>query len=176
MDWKQKMVQLIARAHKVVILGIGNELMADDGAGSRIASELRALLPERNGEKILRIINASTAPENFTGVIKAEDPDLILMIDSVDLGERAGVVTVQDSKGMHSPIHSTHTLPLSSLAQYLEQTTQAKVVALGIQAKTVNFGSPMSRAVLSSVQEVVHVLKEALSGKEFLSEPMAVSL
>jgi hydrogenase 3 maturation protease len=175
MDWKQKIVPLIRQTRKIVLLGIGNELMGDDGAGSRIASDLKASLPERRKTKVFRIINASTAPENFTGVIKAEDPDLILMIDSVDSGERAGVVTVQDSRGMHSPIHSTHTLPLSSLAQYLEQTTRAKVVALGIQAKTVNFGSPMSREVLSSVQEVVHVLKEALSGKEFLNEPMAVS-
>ena len=62
----------------------------------------------------------------------------------------------------HSPIHSSHTLPLSSLAEYLEQTTQASVIALGIQAEAVHFDSDVSDEVSSSIREVVSVLKEAL--------------
>jgi len=161
-DWKTKITLFIQRAHKILILGIGNELMADDGAGSRIAAELAMSLPRRKTSKTLRVIDAGTAPENFTGLIKRECPDLILMIDSVDSGERPGVVAFQDPKEMRSPMHSTHTLPLSSLAEYLEQSTRASVIVLGIQPGVVHFGFPLSDEVSSSIREVAHSITEAL--------------
>ena len=161
-DWKTKITLLMQRAQKILILGIGNELMADDGAGSRIAGELTRLLGRRKTPKPLRIIDAGTAPENFTGVIKKERPDLILMIDSVDSGERPGVIAFRDLNEMRSPMHSTHTLPLSSLAQYLEQSTRASVIVLGIQPGVVHFGLPLSDEVSSSIREVAHSITEAL--------------
>ena len=84
------------------------------------------------------------------------------MIDSVDSGEQPGAVTLRDPEAMRSPMHSSHTLPLSSLAGHLEHTTRARVIALGIQAKAVHFGSPLSPEVSCSVKEVVRVLGEAL--------------
>jgi len=160
--WKKTVIPLIQQAKKVVILGIGNDLMADDGAGSRIADELRTFLLPQKTAKALTIINASTAPENYTGVIRRQSPDLILMIDSVDAGKQAGAVTFRDPKKMRSPMPSSHALPLSSLAEYLESTTRARVIGLGIQAKRIHFGSPLSDEVSSSVREVVEVLGEAL--------------
>ena len=50
-----------------MLLGIGNRLRSDDGAGS--------LLAERLQDSEWHAIDGADIPENFTGIIKRENPD-----------------------------------------------------------------------------------------------------
>ena len=56
----------------IVLLGIGNPLHADDGAGPKLADMLA-------GTPGVTAFNCGTAPENFTGLVRRLDPDLLIL-------------------------------------------------------------------------------------------------
>jgi hydrogenase 3 maturation protease len=112
----------------------------------------------------LLIIEAGHAPENTTGEIRRFDPDLVLIIDAADMGEAPGTiqwVPAEDIDGMSA---STHSLPLSMLAQYLTLDLNCTVALLGIQSGSNNVSDNISPEVSQAVQEVVGELVALFSG------------
>jgi len=162
MNWKQEIEKALRNSRRVVVFGLGNEWMGDDGVGSLIAKELNAVSAGGGFRKELKAIAGGGSPENFTGLIRKESPEWILIIDAADMQRPPGEIALLSPQEMNCLVHSTHTIPISLLTEYLESTTGAKVAALGIQPKTIEFGVPLSKEVSSSIQEVVHVLKAAL--------------
>ena len=71
------------RPARVAILGVGNESNGDDGAGVRVVRELAARMPATPG---VLLIDAGTAPENFTGPLRRFRPELVIEIDAAHLG------------------------------------------------------------------------------------------
>jgi Ni,Fe-hydrogenase maturation factor len=55
---------------------------------------------------------------------------------------------------MHTMMHSTHTMPLSFLAAYLEKECGTRVIALGIQAGQINLEQPLTPGVAEAVEQV----------------------
>ena len=68
---------------KVVILGIGNTLRSDDGAGSILASRIRDKAP-------YIVYDCGASPENYLGKIVQDKPDTVLIIDAADFGAKPG--------------------------------------------------------------------------------------
>jgi hydrogenase 3 maturation protease len=86
---------------RIAILGIGNELNGDDAAGLWCARSFAALARcgERfgNKERVL-IIEAGPSPESFGGPLRRFAPDLVLLVDAAEMGERLG--TIADRLGL----------------------------------------------------------------------------
>ena len=139
-------------------MGVGNEMMGDDAAGSLAARELLRKLKIQDSKFKISIIETGTTPENFTGQIQRFGPDLVLVIDAADMEKPVGEIAFLDPAAMHSMMHSTHTMPLSFLAGYIGKVTGAKVIALGIQAGQINLDVPMNRTVAESVKQLVQFL------------------
>jgi hydrogenase 3 maturation protease len=129
----------------VVILGVGNELRGDDGVGVYIASRL-------NGKNV---INAGVAPENFVGKIKRMRPERIVIFDALDFGGRPGDVRIVDARKTEGLKVSTHSLPLSFFSKLFGKT---EIYVVGIQPKSNEFGSKMSREVKKSAEELIRKL------------------
>jgi hydrogenase 3 maturation protease len=162
MGWSEKAGQAIAGAAKIVIFGIGNEMMGDDAAGSLAARDLRMLLQGCPVGESLDIYVAGTNPENFSGLVRQKQPDLVIFIDAADMGRPVGEVAFLEAKDMHSMMHSTHTMPLSFLGSYLEKITGAKVIALGIQAGQIQLEVPMSPEAAASVKLIARFFDRTL--------------
>jgi hydrogenase 3 maturation protease len=160
-DWKDRLVEFVAAAEKIVLLGAGNDLMADDGAGCLVARRLKKRLTGKVPGRSFKVFDAGTAPENFTGLIRREEPDLVLLVDAANFGQRPGAVTVVEHGHFESSLPSTHSLPLSSMIRYLEDTTAAAIVVLLIQAGSAQLDGPMTPEVLRSVRDAVSVLARA---------------
>ncbi len=158
-DWRSKIEEEIGKCRRLVVLGIGNELMGDDGAGA-LASKLLGKYEFRNSNCEITVYKAGTTPENFTGPIGRLKPDLVLMLDAADMGLGAGQVAFLDPSSMGSMMHTTHNMPLSFLAGYIERTAGCRVAALGIQAANINLGAPMSPEVSAACRQVA----EAIAG------------
>jgi len=164
-EWQLKLTEHLAGARNIAVLGIGNEMMGDDAAGALLARELNHLRIQ-NSEFRIQVFETSTTPENFTGAIRKLQPDLVVMVDAADMNLEPGAVAFLDTKQMHTMMHSTHTLPLSFLAGYLEQMGTAKVIALGIQAGHIKLDQPMTREVAGSVKLIVKTFTDVLCGSK----------
>jgi hydrogenase 3 maturation protease len=173
MEWIQQLEQLLSPAQTIVVLGIGNEMMGDDAAGVLLVRDLKQLTISRIGARTLHLFETHTTPENFTGAIARAAPDLVLMIDSAEMGAPVGEVRVLDAATMGSMMHSTHTMPLSFLAGYITRTTKATVIAVGIQAGHIMLELPMSREVAASVKQTARLIAGILcdGGRESARAP-----
>jgi hydrogenase 3 maturation protease len=144
---------------RVAVLGIGNELRRDDGAGIVVARALRSLV---SANSRLLVIDAGPVPENFTGQLRRFEPSLVLIVDAAQLGELAGAVRCvswQRSSGFSA---STHSLPLHVLAGYLTAELGCEVLLLGIQPADIATGARLSAIVERSVEHLVIALANLL--------------
>ena len=146
------------RSTRVAIVGIGNELRGDDAAGVMVARALQ-LAVEADRDPPLFIIDAGTAPENFTGPLRRFEPDLVLLIDAAQMNEAPGSIRWidwQDTSGLSA---STHTLPPYLLAQYLVSELNCDVALIGIQPQGNEFSASLSLEVQRAVDEIVRTLE-----------------
>ena len=150
---------------RVAILGLGNEFGGDDSLGLLAARKIKQILPSDIGE--VEILETGIAPENFTGMLRNLLPSHVILIDSADMREKAGCVRVVNPDSIQEVLPTTHSLPLSMLANYIEQEIGAKVIILGIQPKQVSFSTEVSAEVRESVDEVARILRKSLDRKEF---------
>jgi hydrogenase 3 maturation protease len=145
----------IPRPARVAVLGIGNELNGDDGAGVRVVRELAARLPATPG---LLLIDGGVAPESYTGPLRRFQPDLVLEVDAAHLGEAPGTTRLVDWREADGLSASTHTLPPSVLASFLVAELGCQVSLIGIQPAVLDLNAPLSPAV----ERAVHQLADAL--------------
>ena len=139
----------------VVVMGIGNPCCGDDAAGSRVAQKIC-------GAPGVRVIDAQDVPENYLGQVVDQRPDTILLIDCVDLKSAPGSVALLDEDRTAAYWPSTHRVPVCQLMDYLERTTNARILLIAIQPQQTGFLQPMSAEVLSSVEVIADVLNEVL--------------
>jgi hydrogenase 3 maturation protease len=144
------------RQPRVAIIGIGNELNGDDGAGVLVVRKL----PKPDIQSNWLVIDAGPSPESFTGPLRKFQPDLVLFVDAAEMGEPAGTtawIKWQSTGGLSA---STHSLPLTVLAEFLVHEFTCQVAMIGIQPQQLEMGRPLSQAVKKSVTEAAACLSE----------------
>jgi hydrogenase 3 maturation protease len=132
---------------RVCVLGIGNRLKGDDGAGP-------ALIDRLAGHGKLHCLDAGVAPENYLEKIVALKPDTILLVDAVDFGGAAGSCRLFSAGEIAGGQLSSHALSLRMTCDYLQQRISARVFVLGIQPAQINMNQPLSAAVGSAVDKL----------------------
>jgi hydrogenase 3 maturation protease len=143
------------RPARVAIVGVGNTMRGDDGAGVLV---VRALAERLNGASDVLIIDGSTAPENFTGPLRRFRPDLVIEIDAAHLEQPPGTVAWVDWRDADGMSASTHTLPPSVLARFLTADLRCRVSLLGIQPATLEMGCSLSPEVAEAVARLAEQL------------------
>ena len=139
---------------KIILLGIGNELKKDDGIGNVIAREFKET------EKADFIsIPAETVPENFTSVIRKEEPDVLVIVDAAQMGLLPGEFRVLSKKRLDSEGFGTHGMPLSHLVSYLEDYA-SNIYFIGIQPKSVDMGDEISPEVEKGKKALIEIIKK----------------
>ncbi|UCE50082.1 MAG: hydrogenase 3 maturation endopeptidase HyCI [Phycisphaerales bacterium] len=138
----------------VVILGIGNANRGDDGVGPYLAERL-------TGRIDVEVINGEEIPERYTGVIRELNPDTIIILDAICIGEKAGAVAVLTAEDVSMAGYSTHNASIGLLMKYLQQETGAEVFLLGIQPGSTFYGSVMT----APVRETADVLYSMMVGE-----------
>jgi len=141
------------KERRIVLLGVGSELRSDDAAGVLVAQRVGAL-----GWPDVWTFLAGTAPENLTGDIKRLSPSHVIIVDAADMHCPPGTVSLLGPEETRGVSFSTHTLPLSVLAGYLETETGCVVIILGIQPLSLEFADAVSAEVLQAVEETVTAL------------------
>jgi hydrogenase 3 maturation protease len=148
------------RPARVAVVGVGNTMRGDDGAGILVVRALAARL--QDAPEVL-LIDGSTAPENFTGPLRRFRPDLVIEIDAAHLEQPAGTVAWVDWRDADGMSASTHTLPPSVLARFLSTDLGCQVSLLGIQPATLEMGCSLSPEVEAAVVRLTGALTKWLT-------------
>jgi hydrogenase 3 maturation protease len=140
-------------AGRVVVLGIGNELRSDDGAGSLVAQSLRERFPDA-------AFDGGQAPENQAGPIRRAGPGTVIVVDAADFGGAPGEVRVASAAAAAAGglTLGTHAPSIGTFMQALSESTGAAVHLVAIQAMTTAFGDAMTPGVAAAVADVTHEL------------------
>ena len=142
------------RPPRLAIVGIGQRLRGDGGAGPAVVGRLAGLLPDA----ALLLLDAGHAPENCLGPIIRFHPDAILLIDAARGGRAPGTIVWLRPEEADGHGGSTHTLSLAMLAGYLAAESGAAVHILGIEPANVAFGEGLSPAVERAVANAAATL------------------
>jgi hydrogenase 3 maturation protease len=142
---------------KLVLVGVGNPLWGDDGAGPALAHRLEGKIPAL-------LVDGGEVPEHYWGTIVAYGPQTILVIDAIDWGDTPGSVAILDRVQEKGFPLSTHRIPLNLFLDLLRKETGADVFVLGIQPARVAFGSSMSLKIQKTLDLLEDVFSDLLLG------------
>jgi hydrogenase maturation protease len=148
-------------AAKTVVLGLGNVLHADDGAGAQAISRLRgdARIP-----KDVSLLEGGTLGLELLPYVW--DCSRLIVIDAVDVGEAPGTLVRLSGEELNSlPGNSSvHQLGVSDLLVALRVLAdrQPTVVLLGVQPGNTDWSTELSPAVAAAMDFLVEAAVQEL--------------
>lgn len=143
----------IRPGRKVAVLGIGSTLRSDDAAGMYFVE----LLGRRVQKENVLLLAGSTAPENFTGVLKNFAPEILFIVDAAYMGLSPGETGLVPAADIGGVSFSTHMLPLPIMLEYLRSEMSLAVVFIGIQPFCTEQGFAMGDAVKQGTERLVEL-------------------
>ena len=156
MDFESQLSNFLNDCEKLIVLGVGNELKSDDGAGPFIVKKLKQQDIEN---KNLLFIDAKTVPENFTGKIRKENPTHLIIVDACLMGGRPGDMKIVDKNDFADIGISTHSMSLAFFVRYLEKDTEFRIIFVGIEPETMDWGAEPTEIVKKAADEFIETLK-----------------
>lgn len=154
---KEDLVEFLKAYKKLVIMGIGNDIRGDDGIGPYIVERIKNLESSN-----ISILNATTAPENFTGKIRKIDPTHIIIVDAIIMNECPGKIKLVKKEEVAGVSISTHSMSLSYLVNYLELEKPYNILFIGIEPESMELHQGLSPLVKSSSDEIINIFTEIL--------------
>ncbi|MEE1337234.1 MAG: hydrogenase maturation peptidase HycI [Methanobrevibacter sp.] len=156
MGFESQLNNFLIDCEKLIVLGVGNELKSDDGVGPFIIKRLK----EENVENSnLLFIDAGTVPENFTGKIRKENPTHLIIVDACLMDSNPGDMKIVDKDEFANIGISTHSMSLSFFVRYLEKDTEIRIIFVGIEPETMDWGVKPTPNVEKSADEFIETLK-----------------
>jgi len=142
---------------RLVVLGIGNPLRGDDAVGLRIIQNLMGKVPDD-----VLLLECEMVPENYLSKIEQFKPTHVLMVDAAQLNEEAGASRLISVKEIAGTALSTHTLPLSFLAEIIQQNVGADVMLFGVQPESIEFREGLSSKLQEASREIADLITEVV--------------
>ena len=142
------------RGSSTVIVGIGNTLKGDDGAGPLVCERLK------QAKTSAGLIDAGTVPENYIQKIIKKAPRTLLVIDAIDFGAEAGKIRIFESGQLNSHVISTHTLSPRLFVDMIGRSIQVDVYFVGVQPEQTRLGESISAAVSRAIEQLSSAIAE----------------
>ena len=142
------------RGSKTVIVGIGNTLKGDDGAGPLVCQQLR------RAKVRAELIDAGNVPENYIQLIIKKAPQNLLIIDAIDFEASPGTISIFKPEQLNSSVFSTHVLSPRLFVDMVCQNIKVDVYFVGIQPAQTQIGQSVSAEVNQAIQWLTHTLTE----------------
>jgi hydrogenase maturation protease len=142
-----------AESRGVLVLGIGNVLLTDEGAGVHAVRRLSHEIGELRGAQC---IDGGTL--SFTLAPDIEECDALIVIDAAEMGQAPGSVAVFEGEGMDRFLgdggrRSAHELGLLDLmaAAALARGLPSRRALIGIQAECFGWGLDPTERVRAGI-------------------------
>ena len=148
----------------VLVLGVGNALLGDDGAGLLVLAEL-----ERDAEKWadqVEFLDGGT--QGLALLDRIANRRVLLVLDAVALGAEPGTVHVlrgwKHAGGRASTAHESNVAELLQASTLLGECPE-QVTVIGIEPARIATGIGVSDAVAKAVSEAAAAARHELAGE-----------
>jgi hydrogenase 3 maturation protease len=132
---------------RILFVGIGNLLKTDDGVGVYISSGIR------NTSRI-SALTVEVSIENYIGKINSLDPDILVLIDCVDMKSSPGYSKLMPVSQIEDMTFNTHSISLRRLSDFFKM----EVYLMGIQPEKVDFGENISYIVKEEADKIINFI------------------
>ena len=129
---------------RILFVGIGNLLKMDDGVGVYISSRIRNI----SGISSLTV---EVSIENYIGKINSLNPDILVLIDCVDMKLPPGSCKLIPVSQTEDLTFNTHNISLRRVSDFFEM----EVYLMGIQPEKIDFGENMSYIVKEEADKII---------------------
>ena len=144
---------------RILVLGIGNTLLGDEGVGVASLDVLGAALAGHADRADIEFLDGGTL--SFTLAVPIAECDALLVIDAAELGREAGAVAsfagdaMDGFVGSHRKrsVHEVSLIDLMAISQ-LGGCWPAQRALIGVQPAFVGWADTLSAPVQASLQEV----------------------
>jgi hydrogenase maturation protease len=155
----------------ILVMGIGNLLLQDEGAGVRAVEEF-----ERRFEtpECVELLDGGTSGIELLRYIQGRD--VLILIDVVRNGEPCGTLTRfegEDVPALFQKKISPHQLGISDLlaTSRLTDTMPEKVVLFGIEPKSIDTGLELTAEVSGNIFALTELIADELRALGLRVEP-----
>lgn len=142
------------RGRRFGVVGVGNVLRGDDGAGPEVIARLE-------GKVSLPVVDASEVPENYGGWVVREGLESVLFIDAIDFGGTPGEFRIIPLEKLLVSASSTHRLSLHYVIKYLKEEWDGNPLLVGVQPKSLELGTSLSAEVTAGVELLADAIARA---------------
>lgn len=155
-----------SEAVKALVLGIGNTLLGDEGAGVHAVRALQASQPPRPG---VEFMDGGTL--SFSLATAIEESDHLIVIDAAEMGDRPGTVRLFANEEMdrflgsnrrHS-VHEVGLLDLVALAHLAGRLPRQRAL-IGIQPQQLDWSETTSAAVTLAIPAACAIAIDLVRG------------
>ncbi len=143
--------------NKVVIIGIGNLLLMDEGIGVHVINELEKYDLPRN----LELYDGGTGGFKLTDLMHGAG--MVVFVDAVETGKVPGTVTIfklEDVRSVYPKkkysLHDTDLIEVIKIAELLDNPPEIEVV--GVQPKTINYGTALTKELVDSMSNIINTV------------------
>ncbi len=147
-----------------LILGVGNTLLRDDGAGVHVATQLKAAGVECGA---VRVLDAGTL--GFALLPEVQDCTALIVVDAARAGHAPGTVTVREGDAMDAfvcrrgrSVHDVGVADLLAMAR-LSGHLPAQRALVGIEPAAVEWGVGCTPAVKNALPIAAARVRELLA-------------
>jgi len=151
----------MTKVQDVLILGIGNILLKDEGVGVHVVRKLKEFhLPDN-----VEVIDGGTAGLDLTDFIA--DRKKVIVIDTVKAGEKPGTIYRLTEKNLNikpKAVMSFHEIDFLH-ALYLSEVLGNKpeeTIVIGIEPKDMNDGIELSPEIEERIPKIIEVVMKEL--------------
>jgi hydrogenase maturation protease len=146
---------------KILVLGLGNPILSDDGVGFVLVDELQKIIKDKN------VIFEKISLAGMEVLETMLDYDKVILLDSIQLGDEPGKVHQLTEDDIHLTQHtSTHDLGFKTVLdlgkQYYSDRMPKQLLIYGIEAKdVVTFSESLTPQVKEKIPDILtKILKE----------------
>ena len=152
---------------EILILGVGNLLLSDEGVGVHVANELMKMdLPPG-----VMVVEGGTEGFRLLNVIT--EADRLIVVDAVRGGGAPGSIYRFDINevrncppGFKTSVHQIGILEVIDLSGLIGKTPQTTVI--GIEPKSLKMGMELSPEIKAKIPRIIELIQEEL--KHFLDQ------
>ena len=148
---------------KTIVLGVGNQILGDDGVGVHIANELKKHIKDPN----ITIDEAITGGMNLLDIILGYEKAIIIDAVKTETGESGEVkrIPINNFSTMHScNPHDVSLIEAIEMAKKIGETRiPQEIIIIGVMMKQIpcEFGEKLSKNIATAVPKAVEMtLKE----------------
>ncbi|HML74351.1 MAG TPA: hydrogenase maturation protease [Anaerohalosphaeraceae bacterium] len=141
----------------ITVIGLGNELMTDDGLG---VHAIRLFQQERLHDEV-QAIEVGAAVIHFQDMF--EQSDIIIALDAICAGGTAGQMYCLDGEdALAGGIHSLHDLGIAGVCRLIPEARRPRLIILGAEPGLIDYGTALSPALQAIIPQLVQAVKEVI--------------